>query len=195
MASSLLHQTVDTWTIHAVVASRHLIRLYRALGDDKQASIANHSGGPAEERAQRLGLSVRIATLQATFSDENPEEVAGEAQAWQILVEAQAGICAFHAIADGHSEKSRGLQGARNAFTKAFRRAIQGYRVAFPEQMANEGISKAIRMASERCTTTFMETFNEDVGSEGPSEADVAREIRKDILEALLAEADLKVER
>lgn len=192
MTSSHLPLTVDTWTSQAVVASRYLIRLYRALGDEKQASNAIQSGAPAEERAQRLGLSLQISALQTTFVEDHPEEVIGEAQAWQALVEAHAGICAFHAMVKGHSEKSRGLHGARNASTKAFHRSIQGYRVAFPEQMANDGITKAIGTASERCADTFVKDLEKDAGPEDHSEVAVALEIRKNILEALLAEADLK---
>ena len=38
MAASSLSQTVDLWTAQVMVASGFLTRLYRALGDDRQAA-------------------------------------------------------------------------------------------------------------------------------------------------------------
>ena len=37
MANSSLTETVDSWTGQAVMTSGYLMRLYRFLGDDRQA--------------------------------------------------------------------------------------------------------------------------------------------------------------
>lgn len=154
--SSSLSQTVDTWTCQAMVASSHLVSLYRLLGDGRQAALALKARGPCEERAQRLGLQPQMAGLHATFLALNPEEVAGEACAWQWLVEAHAGLAAFHGLAMDATGKAQGLRGNRTATLKAFRHSLQGYRTAFPEEMANEGIHKALEAATARCSEAFV---------------------------------------
>lgn len=190
MTSSHLSQAVDTWTSQAVVASRYLTHLYRTLNDEKQTSNAIRSGAPAEERAQRLGLAIQVSAMQALFVEKHSEELLGEAHAWQALVEAQAGLAAFHAMVDGKSGESHGLHGMRTATNKAFQRALQGYRIAFPEQMAREGIAKAIRAAADRCSETFLADLDDNVSPEASST--LALEIQKNILEVLMAEAGLK---
>ncbi len=189
MASAQLNQLVDNWTVQAVVASRYLLRLYRRLGDEKQAYVATQAGAPTEERARRLRLAARIPAVQTTFAQENAEEVQGEAQAWRNLVEAQAGICTFHSMVHGHSEKARSLQGPANATAKAFHRSVEGYRVAFPEPIAHEGITRALRAASERCAVACLEGLGGEESSE--ERLAVVLEIRKNIQEALLDAAGL----
>ncbi|WP_148300407.1 hypothetical protein [Holophaga foetida] len=178
-----LTQFIDAWTIRAVVASRFLARLYRAMGDGRQASNAIQAGAPSEERAQRLGLAPRVAEGQAVFGDEVGEEIEKEIRAWQSLVESQAGISAFHAMVEGCSRGRRGLRGARQAAGKAFHRAVQGYRIAFPEEMAREGISLAIQAATILCMEAFLVDLNGDPA--------LGQELHRNILEALQAAAGL----
>ena len=183
-----LSLTVDTWTSEAVVASRYLSRLYRALGDDKQAYRAIQAGAPAAERAQRLGLSSRIAAMQVNFAIDNPDEVQGEAKAWKTLVESQAGLCSFHSMVEGHSKNA--LQGSRGATGKAFLQSLDGFRAAFPEPIAHNGIFEALQAAAGRCAETCLEGLG---GEESPDvRSTVILEIHKNILEALVDAADLK---
>lgn len=181
MTSSQLNLAVDNWTIQSVLASRFLLRLYRALGDGKQANNAIRAGHPAEERASRLRLE--FASREALGAEGSG--ALGEADAWRILVESQAGICAFHAMADSHPEGGKSLKGARNSATKAFERAVQGYRVAFPELDAKAGI----RLAVEGAAATCAETFIADLSDDDPEEDREAlrRELYREIFDALSA--------
>jgi hypothetical protein len=189
VATSHLSVTVDTWTIQAVVASRYLLRLYRGLGDGKQALTASQAGAQAEERAQRLGLTSGLAALQQLFVEKNPETTEAEAEAWKTLVEAQAGICAFHSMVNETPKGSSGLQGSRTRAAKAFCRSIQGYRVAFPEQIADEGIAKALELAAEKCTEACLKDLGCNEGVEERSTA--AEEIHSNIRDALWDAAGL----
>jgi hypothetical protein len=152
---SPLSQTVDTWTCQAMVASSHLVSLYRLLGDEQQAALALKALGPCEEQAQRLGLQVQAAELYAAFLASHPEEVAGEAGAWQWLVEAHAGLAAFHGLAVDAAGSARAPRGDQAATLKAFCHSLQGYRTAFPEEMANEGIHQALDAATARSAEAF----------------------------------------
>ena len=184
MISSSLTETVDFWTAQAVMASGYLVRLYRILGDDRQVFLAIQARGPSEERAQRLGLQTRIEALQAVFVAEFPEETIGEKKAWELLVEAQAGHCAFHGLVDDH-EKSGSLRGPRTATTKAFHKSLEGYRVAFPDEMTTPGIKQAIERAAKRCAESFtldLEEATDQVRS------DLGKELQANILDALLKE-------
>ena len=86
MPDSHLSQTVDGWTAQAVAASRYLVRLYRALGDGRQAAAALQGCGACEERQQRLGLQGLSQALADASGAAHPEEGSGEARAWQLLV-------------------------------------------------------------------------------------------------------------
>ena len=180
MAQSQLSETVDSWTIQAMVASTYLVKLYRALGDDRQADTALRSCGPCEERAKRLGLQARISELHAVFVASHPESSPGEAKAWQLLVEAQAGLSAFHGIVSDH-QKGGSLRGDRTATTKALHKSLQGYRVAFPVEMASEGIEKALVVATARCA----DTFAQDLEADGDS-AQAKTELRQDLYQSIL---------
>lgn len=68
MPSTHLIAQVDTWTIHAVAASRWLTRFYRTLGDDRQAAIAIQAGASAVERMNRLRIQGQIAPQEERFS-------------------------------------------------------------------------------------------------------------------------------
>jgi len=183
MEISVLNPLVDAWTIRAAVASRYLAWIYRAMGDGRQASNALRAGAPAEERIQRLGLAPRVADGLSLLRTGELEEIEKENQAWQSLVESQAGISAFHAMADGFAGGRRGLRGTRQATGKAFYRAVQGYHIAFPEQIAKEGVSGAIRSAAFACTEAFRADIQEDAG--------LAQELHQNIVDALETAAGL----
>jgi hypothetical protein len=182
MTTSSLSQTVDSWTAQAVMASGYLVRLYRALDDDHQTAVAMQAQGSCEERAQRLGFQARIAALQARFVAEQPEEISGEQRAWELLVEAQAGLCAFHGLVDEH-EGSGSLRGQRTSTTRALDKSLRGYRTAFPEEMTNLGIRRAVEIAATRCS----EAFSLDVVDATDQEkADLREELHANVLDGLL---------
>ena len=187
MTTSQLTSAVDTWTCQAVSASRFLQALYRGLGDEKQAAHAIQAGAPAEERGSRLGLSPRIAAFKIIHGQESTDATPSEARSWQVLVEAQAGVCAFHAMADYCDDgKARSLRGARTANNKAFQQALRGYRTAFPEEMSEAGITQAIGDAARTCVASFLEDLADASEEERESlRLDLSRTIR----EALTREA------
>ena len=187
MTTSQLTSAVDTWTCQAVSASRFLQALYRGLGDEKQATHAIQAGAPAEERGSRLGLGSRIAAFKIIHGQESPDAAPSEARSWQVLVEAQAGVCAFHAMADHCDDgKARSLRGARTANNKAFQQALRGYRTAFPEEMSEAGITQAIGDAARTCVASFLEDLADATEEERESlRLDLSRTIR----EALIREA------
>jgi hypothetical protein len=187
MAQSQLSETVDSWIIQAMVASTYLVKLYRALGDDRQADTALRACGACEERAKRLGLQARIAELHAVFVANHPEDSPGEAKAWQLLVEAQAGLSAFHGIVNDH-EKGGSLRGNRTATAKALHKSMQGYRVAFPVEMASEGIQQAIVVATARCADTFVHDLEAD-GDSAQAKTELRQDLYQSILVALTQEA------
>jgi len=182
MPSNSLTPYVDGWTVQAVMASRWLTRLYRTLRDDRQASTAIQAGAPMEERLKRLGLHGRIASLDARFNQEHPEETRAEEAAWTALVEGQAGLSAFFALTDSTDGKpSPGLRGSRTATYAAFRKAIRGFHTAFPASMAEEGVTLATRKASRTCVDAFLASADE----EDPKQ----REQLRDALDAIVLEA------
>lgn len=191
MSSTRLTQQIDDWTIQILMATRHLARLYRILGDDRQAATALQSAGLAEERARRLGIEGGVASARDTFQRQYPDETDAEAAAWQVLVEAQAGICAFHAMVEENHEKGKSLRGSRIASLKAFRKALAGLRTAFPEPMAQDGITRAIHTASRTCAELFAHDL-ESMGDGGEGRDD---ELRKSLYQqvsgALIAESAL----
>lgn len=184
MANSSLNETVDSWTAQAAQASGHLMRLYRTLGDERQVYIASQASGLSEERTQRLKLQTRIAALNVVFVNEYPEETHGEEKAWQLLIEANAGLSAFHGLVDDH-EQGGCIRGARTATNKAFHKALRGYRTAFPEEMTIPGVQQAIEQAALRCAETF--SFEVD-GTTDQEKSDLRKELHGYILEALRKE-------
>ena len=190
MSRSHLTSTVDAWTMLAVAASRHLAGLYRALGDGKQAFNAIQAGVPSEERAQRFGLTSRLPDGKAIFGKSDSEVLESESEAWRTLIKAQAGLCAFHGMVADH-ERARALQGARNVSNKAFQAALRGYRIAFPEPMASDGIAEAILAAADGCVAAFKKDLEESGESSDFSET--AQHVHRSILEALKAEAGFPV--
>ncbi len=163
MPSNHLTAYVDTWTIQAVMASRWLTRLYRALRDDRQTAMAAQAGAPAEERLSRLGLHGRVAPLEEHFDLEYPEETLAEEAAWIALVEALAGLSAFFASTDSTDGKpAAGLRGARTATYTALEKSIRGFHTAFPDEMVRQGVTLAIQKASITCVDAFMADISEE---------------------------------
>ena len=153
---------VDTWTVQAVMASRWLTNLYRGFGDDRQAAAATQAGAPSVERLNRLGLRDRVISAKDRFNAEFGEETLAEQAAWKALVEAQAGISAFYAMTDSADKKPPpGFRGSRTTHNKAFGKAIQGFRTAFPDEVAKEGVAAAIRRATTACVDAFLTTLDE----------------------------------
>ena len=155
MAASPLSQSIDLLTAQVMVASGFLTRLYRALGDARQVAMAQQACGPCEERAQRLGLSVRIKALRDVFAAEHADETQGELRAWETMVEAQAGLLAFHSLVDQDLERGRSLRGSKTQTAKAFQKALRGYRTAFPEEITFPGFQHALETAAGHCAETF----------------------------------------
>jgi len=186
MPTSSLTQTVDIWTAQVVQASNYLTRLYRVLGDERQAYQAMQACGPCEERAQRLRLQPQIDELKAAFAAEYPEETLGEEKAWQLLIAASAGLCAFHGLVDDH-EEGKNLRGPRTATNKAFNNSLRGYRTAFPEELTIPGIRQAIEQASLFCADAFSSNVDEATCQE---KADLGRELHAEILETLMKKTE-----
>ena len=184
MATSTLNQTTDFWTAQAVMASGYLLRLYRILGDDRQAAMARQACGPCEERAQRLGLMAQIVVLNSQFIAEYPEDTLGEEKAWEILVEAHAGLSALHGLVHDH-EKAGSLRGSQTGTLKAFHKALRGYQTAFPDEMTILGIQVAVEAAANRCADAFSLEVD---GVTEQEKADFRKELYSNILEALLKE-------
>ena len=151
---------VDAWTIKAVMASRLLTRLYRVLGDERQATLAIQAGAPTMERMFRLGLQARIPAVMEAFALEHPDEPQAEQAAWMALIEAQTGLAAFYAISNTSDAKPvPGLRGSRTATYGALRKAIRGIHTAFPEAMANEAVSLATKRAVTTCVDAFLNSI------------------------------------
>jgi len=184
MPTSSLTAMVEYWTAQAAMASGFLLRLYRDLGDDRQAYLAMQAVGPSKERAQRFGFHSQVDALKAVFAAEYPEKTLGEKNAWQLMIEAHAGLCAFHGLVDEH-EKSGSIRGSRTGTNRAFHMARRGYRTAFPEEITIPGIRQAIESATAICA----DVFSSNVGCASDQEkSDLRQELRANILEALLKE-------
>lgn len=177
-----LAQSVDAWSVQVVVASHHLLGLYRRLGDEKQAVRANQAGSSAEERCQRLGLHAAIAKQRATIRTEFPDETDSEAYAWRMLVEGQAGLSAFHALVDQDQTKAGTIRGKRRATFRGFQIALQGLRAAFPEEMTTSWIKQAIHQAADICAETLLLGLEEHPDMERP---EMYQELHTSIREAL----------
>ena len=184
MTTNSLAETVDSWTVQALVASGYLVQLYRKLHDDRQADLAMRALGRCEERAQRLGLQVRKAVLQAEFAAENLDETIGEQKAWELLIEAQAGICAFYGMVDDF-EMGRGIRGPSTVTMKAFHKSLQGYRAAFPEEVTTPGIQRAVEIAASKCSEAFALEVD---GITEEHKANLRQEIHSNVLDALMKE-------
>jgi hypothetical protein len=176
---------MNQWTSWALLASEHLVRLYRRLGDNRQAASAMLAAGPCEERARRLGLTFRTTPGSVAFMEDQEGETEREAACWAILVQAHAGVLAFHAVVDPGGVVSRGLRGSRSATVKALRRALQGFRTAFPEELAGPWIREALAMALERFSGSFTAQVRM---AEGTDRSSIQRELQDLLFGSLLEE-------
>jgi hypothetical protein len=163
MTIGKLTTNVDTWTVQAVVASGWLTRLYRSLGDDRQAALAIQVGKPGMERLSRLGLESRLPAQLEGFLRQHPDETRAEEAAWTLLVEAYGGISAFIAVTDSTDGRAApGLRGTRTATNGAFRKAIQGFHTAFPEEIVGPAVTTATRKAYAQCADAFLADVDEE---------------------------------
>lgn len=161
---------LNKYTCMAVSASRYLTKLYRLLDDSKQASNAIRAGAYAEERACRYRLSSKIENFQVCGADTCPNDIVDEQRAWEVLVEAQAGIAVLHGMANPQGGKFRGLRGARSASKNAMIIAAKGFCMAFPENEYKNGINRSIGLASNDCSNIFLETVQIDLKNEQNNE-------------------------
>jgi len=180
---------VDACLVQAVGAARHLVRLYRVLGDDKQAATALRMMAPLQARIQRKGLEAQTTALRENLLQDYPQETQAEEAAWRFFLEACAGFLAFHAAVAMGTPGTPGkdpLRGSRNEALRAFREGIKGFRTAFPEAMVQDGVSWAIDSASQVCAETIVGDFTE--GETETSESTI-RSIKQDIQDALSSAA------
>ena len=180
-----LTETVDSWTAQAVMASGYLIRLYHFLGDDRQAYLTTQACGPCEERAQRLGLQDQITALKAVFVSEHSEETLGEENAWQMMIEAHAGLFALQCLVEDRG-KDVSLPGGKTDNNRAFHVALRSYRTAFPEEITIPVIRQAIETAATQCADAFPINAN---GVTDQEKVDLRLEIHNITLEVLLKES------
>jgi len=173
----LLHQ-VDAWMVQTILAARHLARLYRRLGDDKQAAAALESLSPAEAHVRKW----RIQVPRDGLSLDQLGEMEAEALAWEHLLEGQAGVCAFHAVIEAGK-----VRGSRKPTERGYLRALKGLHTAFPAGVAEACHGRAIRRVSTMCADLFIQ----DLGEEGtPQERErLHRTIQDGILQTFLPEA------
>lgn len=188
MTSDQLTAALDSWYIQAVVASNYLTGLYRSLNDSKQSFNAIRAGSRSNECATRLRLLDRVQIQINHFAMDHPQSEAAEEIAWQMLVEALAGVCAFFGIADGVRDgPAKGLAGSRTASFKDFGNALQGYRIAFPEAMLEEGVEQAIKRAATTCAQLTMQGIDPALST--PDQRAVYDHILDSIQDALRKEA------
>jgi hypothetical protein len=186
MGESRIKDRVDAWTLQVVVASRHLLSLYRALRDDKQAYRAMVAGQPSLERMDRLRLEIeRNATWNQNLQDPDLDDMGREGQAWAFLVEGLAGLCAFYAMSDmADGNPTPELQKPRRDNLKSFRVALQGFRTSFPAELAEQEIRKAI----EQMVVVSVATLAGDLFDAAATDPGLLEELRELVFEALWAE-------
>jgi len=154
-AAGELARQVELWTQQTISSGRFLVHLYRCLQDDKQAAAALEVMAPAEERAARLGLM-----RHREFFPPGPlDETEAEAQAWEILLEAQMGFCSFLAMVEGP-------RGAKRTAERAYFRAVRGLETAFPVEWVAIRRKAILYKVSTLCADLFIQ----DLGTEGNPE-------------------------
>jgi hypothetical protein len=189
MSSPSIARTLDEWVLQAVSASRFLTKLYRALGDERQAFTVIRAGSIAENYCAKQRFSGKFPAVLKTDHGDPAQVAADEEAAWKQLLEALAGLCAVFAMVDWSRETATGMAGSRTAASAAFRQALRGYLTAFPDTMVREGVAQSLEAATASiCTRTFK------LQSEDPTpspECDRLRqELRKFIQESLAALAN-----
>jgi hypothetical protein len=153
------------------------------LGDEHQAVLAQRILGPSEERAQRLHLGDQVAEAQTGYGPDPIDSTAGEARAWECLIEAHAGLLAFHALVHEGTSQNRGIRGSWTSTRKSFHLALQGYHTAFPDEMVSQGVQRALDSATEHCLAAF--TRDLDATREIP---DVCQRLQTTIQNAIALE-------
>ena len=185
MIPPFLVDLAGTWVAGAVGGAHYLVRLYRLLDDDRQAVLAFQAADVCEQWIKHLGTTGPMAALLESFPPEPTEDAQGEAQAWSCLVEANAGILVLHSLVDS-AKDGRTLRGSRTAATKAFQRALQGYRAAFPEEVAEPGIQRAIESVALNSADALARMAHSRTVAE---QKDLDRYYQQIILDALAREA------
>jgi len=186
MIPPFLVDLAGTWVAGAVGGAHYLARLYRLLDDDRQAVLAFQAGNVCEQWIKHLSTTGPMTALLESFPSEPTEDVQGEAQAWFCLVEANAAILVLHSLVDSASKDGRTLRGSRTAATKAFQRALQGYRAAFPEEVAEPGIQRAIESVALNSADALARMARSCTVAE---QKDLDRYYQQIILDALAREA------
>lgn len=136
------------------------------------------------ERGQYGHPRHSLADLQAVFIAGIPQDSIGEQKGWELIIQAQAGLAAFHGMVDDH-EKGGSLRGPRTATTKAFHKSLLGYRTAFPDEITMPGIQRAIEIAATRCAESFAFEVDETTDQEKYA---LLQELHTNILDALMKE-------
>jgi hypothetical protein len=119
--------------------------------------------------------------LNTAFVADHPGEAEGEEKAWEMLIEAHAGLSTFYSLVEDH-DQGRNLRGWKTATAKAFHQALKGHRTAFPEEMTILGIHRAIECAANTCIEMFLLAAECSTDQE---KEDLRQELRTSILEAL----------
>ena len=174
-----LTRILDIWTSQAVAASFFLTPFYRRLQDEPQASRAMRASQAPLDRVQQVGLGGEVQLRLRGFKA-IPDETDAEAHAWRSLVAALGGLSAFYAFAaiKRNGRSPAGLLGPKNAFRKGLTEALRGFRTAFPEEMAKQGIESALEEVAEAVANVLVQASEMDA----PEEA--RAELRRIILES-----------
>lgn len=142
-----LTRQVDLWTRQALQAGRFLLRLYRRLQDDRQAAATLAALVPCETRASRQHLD--IPAHAPDTGDPAEDEALAESRAWETLLEAQMGYCAFHALVDSP-------RGVKHAAERAYHMAVRGLETAFPKEWTTPRRQAILQQVSTRCADLFL---------------------------------------
>jgi hypothetical protein len=125
------------------------------LDDDRQASNAIRASEMCEKWTRRLGLPAEELDWAALAVGGGTDDVAGEAQAWDCLIEVNGVILVLHSMVDQGSREGRWLRGSRHSAAKAFQCSLHGLRVAFPAELAEASILRALDAIASRCAEVF----------------------------------------
>jgi len=169
--SEAITRILDAWVCQAVASSFLLVGLYRKLDDGLQASRALRAGQAPLERVQRLGLGggvqMRLHGLRGL-----PSEEEAELRAWRTMIASLGGLATFYALAEsGRQGRScQGLRGHRNAMGKGLAEAIKGFRTAYPEETAEQGIESALEGMVSAVADALIQAADEEVDPTGRAE-------------------------
>lgn len=142
-----LTRQVDLWTRQALQAGRFLLRLYRRLQDDRQAAATLAALVPCETRAARQRMDIPSHPPETCAPGE--DEALAESRAWETVLEAQIGYCAFHALVDSP-------RGVKHAAERAYHMAVRGLETAFPKEWTTPRRQAILQEVSTRCADLFL---------------------------------------